>query len=270
MGPFLRTLAITVLCGAMVIPVAEAQDRRGNRNGSRTEQTHAGRRHQENRSDRNRQTKHNKNKGHNIGGGHAYDKKAHSYKHRSDRHNPQHPGYGHHNKAHKPHVMPPAGHYGPKRHAYRRPVTPPSFRPHHRCPVIKTILGISVGTAFNVSLNHLINNGFIVDGYGNDVVYLRNVRQMSMIWPDATLYYGPGGLIGSEFSCSANYCDMTRYNQLYATFVTQYGAPVSVYQTGNRYGATWFGHDGYVSLKFEQDYSRGGDMRYYTYLSFGL
>jgi hypothetical protein len=116
----------------------------------------------------------------------------------------------------------------------------------------------------------LYNNGYIVDGYGNDMIYLRNAPQLSLIWPDAILHYGPNGLIGSEFSYSTSHYDMSRYNQVYSTFVTQYGSPVSYNSSGGNITATWWGREGYVQLQFRHNYSYDGHLRYYTTLSFGL
>ncbi len=56
-----------------------------------------------------------------------------------------------------------------------------------------------------MSLDYLINRGYTIDGYGNDAVYLRDVNEMSYYWPDATLYYGAGGLARSEFLYSTSY-----------------------------------------------------------------
>jgi hypothetical protein len=42
-------------------------------------------------------------------------------------------------------------------------VPPPSFRPHHGCPVLRGILGLTFGTTINISLNYLLNGGYVVD-----------------------------------------------------------------------------------------------------------
>lgn len=76
-----------------------------------------------------------------------------------------------------------------------RPTPPPAWRPRRGLPVIRGILGLTFGAAFNVSLDYLYNSGYTVDGYGNNIVYLRNVPAMNYIWTDGALYYGNGGLM---------------------------------------------------------------------------
>ena len=90
------------------------------------------------------------------------------------------------------------------------------------------LLPITFGTALNLSLDYLINHGYTVDGYGNNVVYLRDINQFNYYWPDATLYYGNGGLARSEFLYSTSYPDMMRYNSLYNSFTGTYGSPVNI------------------------------------------
>ena len=151
-----------------------------------------------------------------------------------------------------------------------RPVPPPSWRPYRGCPVVGGILGITFGTAIGVSLDYLYGGGYTVDGYGPDVVYLRNVSQMSYIWPDATLYYGTGGFDRSQFVYSTGAYDMSRYNNVYNNLVLQYGSPVNYVNNGNGFTATWFGSgNGYISLHFGPNYTTGGQLRYYTTLTFG-
>lgn len=183
MKRFIRSITIAFMCGILVVPVVDAQERRGSRGSHRTENTTSGRRSTSGRQQANR--------GNRPGQRPAYSNQRYN---RPPRHIPM-------AKPHRP----------PVRH-YHRPVPPPSFRPHRGCPVIHGILGITFGTAINISLNYLQNRGYVVDGYTGDVVYLRNVNEMSFLWPDATLYYGTNGLIGSQFSYSTNYYDRTRYN----------------------------------------------------------
>ena len=147
-----------------------------------------------------------------------------------------------------------------------RPVPPPAWRPAHRVPLIHGILGLTFGTAFNVSLDYLFNNGFIVDGYVNDVVYLRNVPVLNYIWTDGALYYGANGLDVTSFYYSTPVYDMTRYNNVYRGLVTSYGAPVSAVRRGGVVTSTWFGgNNGYITLSFG---SANG--RYLTTLTMGV
>jgi hypothetical protein len=149
---------------------------------------------------------------------------------------------------------------------FNRPVPPVAWRYHSGGPVFGSILGVALGTAIGTSISALINSGYTVNSYGNDVVYLTNVPQMNFTWPDAALYYSNGILTGSQFTYATSFYDMSRYNSLYSVFLSQYGAPV---QTENRNGvisATWFGAGNrYVSLSYSTQY--GG--MHYTTLSFG-
>ncbi len=153
-------------------------------------------------------------------------------------------------------------------HGWRAPVPPPSWRPRAHAPLLSSIIGITFGTAIGLSIDMLLNSGYTVDGYGTNVVYLRDVREANYMWPDATFYYGPdGGFDRSEFLYSTPYPDMMRYNSLYNTFVSTYGAPLNVINGA----ATWFApNKGYITLQYNQQQSLGGQMRFFTTLTFGL
>lgn len=282
------------MCGILVVPVVEAQERRGSRGSHRTENTASGRRSTSGRQQANREnnssqrqnsapsknntSSDNKGTSNNNRGGRPQNGQVNrpNTNHKGSNVNRgnrpgQRPAYSNQRHNRPPRHIPMAKPHRPPVRHYHRPVPPPSFRPHHGCPVLRGILGLTFGTTINISLNYLLNGGYVVDSYTNDVVYLRNVNEMSFLWPDATLYYGTNGLIGSQFSYSTNYYDRTRYNQIYSTFVTRYGAPVNYQAVNNGYIATWFGYDnGYISLEFKPVYGAGGHLRYYTTLSFGL
>ena len=201
-------------------------------------------------------------------------------------HNPGRPGHGGYNpgrphrpggdyRPNRPHrptvIVPPHRPHRPPMRPWSRPVPPPSWRPRPAAPVIASILGITFGTAINMSLDYLINRGYTIDGYGNDAVYLRDVNEMSYYWPDATLYYGAGGLARSEFLYSTSYPDPIRYNSLYTRFNRTYGPPINIVRTGGVLSATWFAPNrGYVTIDYRSQYSLGGELRYFTTLTFGL
>lgn len=176
-------------------------------------------------------------------------------------------GHGAH---HRHDIAPPMRPHRPKHIAWSRPVPPPTWRPIGRIPTIGSILGVAFGTSINLSLNYLFNNGYIVDGYGRDIIYLSNVNQMSYYWPDATLYYLDGGLTRSQFLYSTGYSDMGRYNNLYNTFVSNYGVPVNFHNSNGSFSATWFGHNnGYITLQYSPQYTNSGHLRFFTTLTFG-
>ncbi|MBR5333089.1 MAG: hypothetical protein IKV32_07330 [Muribaculaceae bacterium] len=180
---------------------------------------------------------------------------------------PSHSAPSHNNGPSHHHIDRP---HCPPARPYYRPIPPPTFRPHSGCPVLRTIFGISFGTSINLSIDYLNRNGYTVSGYGNDVVYLRNVSQLNYTWHDATLYYDGYGLTGSQFMYSTNYNSITRYNNVYNKLYNQYGAPVSYHSTSTEMTATWWGYDGqYVSLEYRPIYTNNGQLRYFTILSFG-
>lgn len=276
-----RIVTIAFMCGILVTPTIEAQGRRDGRRGERTEQRGNSHRSSTNNQNRNN-SKHSANKNNrqpnrDNGRYNQHDNRNHKPGKSHDVNRPNHNrppkvGTPHHGHNHRPvHVAPPHRPHRPHYKAYHRPTPPPAFRPHRGCPVIHSILGLAFGSAINASLDYLFLNGYAVDGYGSDVVYLRNVNQLSLMWPDAVLYYGTSGLYGSRFSYSTRHYDRSRYNQVYTTFVGRYGAPIRYEAVNNGFVATWFGYDGgYVSLEFSPGYANDGSLRYFTTISFGL
>ena len=167
-------------------------------------------------------------------------------------------------------VAPPHRPGRPPLRPFQRPVPPVGWRPAHRGPSFASLLGLTFGSALNVSINLLNNNGYIVDGYGDDVVYLRNVNQFGFNWPDATLFYGTGGLVGSQFLYSTATRDPYRYNVTYRHLVNQYGAPTMTSTISGGLSATWFGPtSSYIQLEFKPMVSNSGATRFYTVLQFG-
>lgn len=194
--------------------------------------------------------------------------------HPGNGHNPGNayrPGNGH--RPGRPTPPPPPYHgSGPHRHHipffghYHRPTPPPHWRPTVYGPSFGTILGVTIGTTIDLTLRTLLNQGYTVTSYGNNVVYLSNVPQMNYYWPDAAMYYNNGALCGSTFTYTSNYYDMSRYNALYNTFCGQYGVPVRTVNQGGVISSTWFGgNNRYVTLEFNSSYGN-----YYTSLSFGI
>lgn len=199
------------------------------------------------------------------------------YGHRPPQHPPRpgRPDYGHRppRPGRPPHGLPPRPMGPGYRHPvpffghWHRPVPPPRW--HYTAgvgPVFSTILGVAIGTTIASSLNSLAANGYTVSNYGSDVVYLSNVPQMNLMWPDAAMYYNNGLLCGSQFTYPTSYYDMSRYNTLYNRFVQLYGAPVSTGNSGGIVSATWFGGDNrFVTIEFNGSYGN-----YYTTLSYGM
>jgi len=155
-------------------------------------------------------------------------------------------------------------------HGYHRPVPPPAWRPGPR-PLFSTVLGLTFGTALGMGIDALISNGYTVDGYTDDMVYVNDVVQLNMRWPFGVLQYSNGLLAGSEFTYSSDWRDLNRYNMAYARLSSLYGPPVSSYNRGGDLSATWWGPGGqYVTLRFDYRAPMRGANRYYTTLSFGI
>lgn len=244
----------------------------GNHNGNHRPGSNPG--HNPGRPDGNRPGNNGNHNGNNRPGNNP-GRPGHDFGHGGNRpgHNPGRPG------DHRPGYGRPGGphHFAPPPHRphYARPWAPPrpprGWRPGRVYPTFSTVLGITFGSAFDISLAYLLNNGYNVYSYGNNIVYLNNVNQLNLLWPDASLYYGSRGLDRGEFIYSTSYYDTMRYNEAYARLVAAYGAPVSTSYPSNGMQTCWFGNDGrFVTLQFMPTYGADGIMRYYTTLSFGL
>ena len=302
MKRLIRIFVIALVSIAMMVPPIEAQSRT---TGNRNERSHSTQNSRPNNSGRPSNSSGrpgNNNNGHrpgNNGGNNGHrpgnnnpgrpGNNNNGHRPGNNDHNPGRPGHGGYNpgrphrpggdyrpnRPNRPHrptvIVPPHRPHRPPMRPWSRPVPPPSWRPRPAAPVIASILGITFGTAINMSLDYLINRGYTIDGYGNDAVYLRDVNEMSYYWPDATLYYGAGGLARSEFLYSTSYPDPMRYNSLYTRFNRTYGPPINIVRTGGVLSATWFAPNrGYVTIDYRSQYSLGGDLRYFTTLTFGL
>ncbi len=160
-------------------------------------------------------------------------------------------------------IAPPIRRWRPRYVWYYRPVIPVGFRIYASAPVITGILGLEFGTYLDASLNYLYYNGYNIDGYQDNVVYLRDVNLMGYSWPDVMLQYSDaGGLCYAEFATSSSYRDDYRFNSLYNSLCATYGSPIN---SGNGY-YSWYGGNqtGFINLNFAYD-----NGRYYTVMTFG-
>lgn len=216
----------------------------GNYNSSSRPNNHPGYHHDD----------YNHGGGHNHGGYHPTPPPAHHHHHGG-------PQYGY---------VPPRPHM-PPHYVYCRPTPPPYWRPVGRIPSFGTILGITLGTAIANTLNPLINSGYVISGYTNNEIYLNNVSFTNLNWPDATMYFTNGILVGSTFAYSSSIYDTSRYNYVYNILMGQYGAPVSIQSLSNGgSSATWWGYDNrYITLSFYPEYNSYGYLRYFTTVSLG-
>lgn len=266
MNRLLKIISVAALCLAVVGTEADARGRNNVQQGqSKNERRQPGNQGQRpggghpGNQGRRPGGGHPGNPGHYPGGGHQFNP------------GPRPgggPGYGH---------VPPRPPYRPYMPArpmpFRAPVPPPGFRPAPGAALFGPILGVAVGTAINASLNYLLGNGYAVTGYTTDAIYINNVSQLNMLWPNATLYYSAGGMLrGSEFVYSTPYFDQTRYNTAYGYLTGAYGMPASTMPLqGGGVRVNWFGYAGqYVSLQYQPGTAYDGSYRYFTTLSFGI
>lgn len=164
-------------------------------------------------------------------------------------------------------VTPPHRDYRPRYVAPYRPVRPVSYRPLATAPVIDRVFGLYFGTRYAASLDYLYSNGYYVDGYYDNVIYLRDASMAGLLWQDAMLTYDSyNRLTGAQLFYSTAYSDRTRYNTAYRTLCATYGTPVSESRTGFEASVTWWGGNatGYVTLSYGLDAGR-----FYTTLTIG-
>ena len=159
-------------------------------------------------------------------------------------------------------IAPPHRPWRPRIVWYYRPVIPVGYTYHISAPLITGVLGLEFGTYLDASLNYLYYNGYNIDGYQDNVVYLRDVHLMGYSWPDVMLQYSnDGGMCYAEFATSSTYQDNYRFNNLYNSLCATYGTPIH----NNGY-YSWYGGNGtgFVNLHFTRD-----NGRYYTVITFG-
>lgn len=302
MKKFLTSAAISLICMALACPQIDARGRNNAGNDAqqrRTEQS------QRPGSNSNRRPGHNNNgnsnrptqrPGHNNNGNNnrPAQRPGHNNNGNSNRpgnnggqgnHRPNH-DYNRPQTNHRPDMRP--GHNNrpihnswrpgpppprpmmPAHRPWHRPVPPPHYRPYREWRPIRTILGLTIGSAINFGVNQLINLGYNVSGYGTNAVYVTNVPMLNMYWPDATLYYGNNGLYASEFVYSTPGYTMGRYNSTYNMLCQVYGSPYNVVNSHLNSTATWWGPGGqFIRLNFESALAANGTTRFFTTLSFG-
>ena len=147
---------------------------------------------------------------------------------------------------------------------YYRPIIPTGYRFYASAPIISGVLGIEFGTYLDASLNYLYYNGYDIDGYQDNVVYLRDVNMMGYSWPDVLLQYdNNGGMCYAEFVTSASYQDDYRFRSLYNSLCSTFGTPIN---SGNGY-FSWYGRNGNGYVNLNTVYENG---RYFTVLTFGV
>jgi hypothetical protein len=132
-------------------------------------------------------------------------------------------------------------------------------------------LGLTFGSLIDYGVSSLLNAGYCIAGAIEDAIYLSNVTQFGVLWPEVTMYYGNSGMSGARFQFGSYSPGMTRYNSVYQTLCNSYGSPVSMSRQSGIVSATWWGgnNSGYVTLSYGPGMTETGGTMYYTDLIYG-
>ena len=145
-----------------------------------------------------------------------------------------------------------------------RPIVTVNVNRYSSYPTIAGVLGLSWGTSFMNAMNYLYYNGYYIDGYMDNIVYLTDVELLDYDWDDVMLQFdGNDNLDYVEFASWTSIYDTSRFFSLYNYLCSIYGSPVSF--SNSMY--SWYGGDGigFVNL----GYQSSTDV-FYTVLAFGV
>ena len=145
-----------------------------------------------------------------------------------------------------------------------RPIVTVNVNRYYGYPTIGGVLGLAWGTSFGNALNYLYYNGYYIDGFMDNIVYLTDVELLDYGWDDVMMQFdGNNRLDYVEFVYTSNDYDTSRFFSLYNELCSIYGSPVSF--TNSMY--SWYGGDGigFVNLGFDRTYDYS-----YTVLAFGV
>ena len=140
-------------------------------------------------------------------------------------------------------------------------------------PMLTAVFGLPFGISINISIDNLRRDGYYIDGYNNNEVYLRNVYEMNYSWDDGVVIYDSSGRMQSARLYQSTYgYDSSRFDNLYSQICSQYGLPATQKYRNGEKTVTWYDRNGshYVSLAYNHMTSDGGYPRYYTILCYGI
>lgn len=63
--------------------------------------------------------------------------------------------------------------------------------------MLTAVFGLPFGISINISIDNLRRDGYYIDGYNNNEVYLRNVYEMNYSWDDGVVIYDSSGRMQS-------------------------------------------------------------------------
>lgn len=145
-----------------------------------------------------------------------------------------------------------------------RPTVTVNFGHYSSYPTIAGVLGLKWGTSFGNSLNYLYYNGYYIDGFMDNIVYLTDVELLDYGWDDVMIKFDRNNRLDYvEFSYWTNGYDTSRFFSLYNDLCILYGAPV----IRNNSMFSWYGGDGVGFVNLGIDFST--DVCY-TVLAFGV
>lgn len=145
-----------------------------------------------------------------------------------------------------------------------RPIVTVNVSSYYGYPTIGGVLGLTWGTSFGNALNYLYYNGYYIDGYMDNIVYLTDVELLDYDWDDVMMEFdGNNRLDYVQFSYWTDGYNTSRFFSLYNYLVSLYGSPVSY--SNSMY--SWYGGDGIGYVNLGLDFST--DVCY-TVLAFGV
>ena len=145
-----------------------------------------------------------------------------------------------------------------------RPIVTVNVVSYSSYPTIGGVLGLSWGTSFINALNYLYYNGYYIDGYMDNIVYLTDINLLGYDWDDVMLQFdGNDNFDYVQFVDASQTYDTSRFHSLYNYLCSLYGRPISY--SDSMY--SWYGGDGIgfvnLGLQYTYDYN-------YTVLAFGI
>ncbi len=142
---------------------------------------------------------------------------------------PGNPGSTNHHHGFHP-TPPPPRPYRPIVRPAPRPVPPPAFRPCPTAPMLTAVFGLPFGISINISIDNLRRDGYYIDGYNNNEVYLRNVYEMNYSWDDGVVIYDSSGRMQSARLYQSTYgYDSSRFDN----YIRKYAANTDCRQRKN-------------------------------------
>ncbi len=145
-----------------------------------------------------------------------------------------------------------------------RPIVTINVSRYSSYPTIGGVLGLTWGTSYGNALNYLYYNGYYIDGFMDNIVYLTDVELLDYEWDDVMLQFdGNDNLDYVEFSYWDDTFSTSRFYSLYNFLCSMYGSPVSY----NNSMYSWYGGDGIGFVNLGMEYTSSVS---YTVLAFGV